>query len=210
MQKKYKVILIVLAVVILIIVGVSCYFFLFNKKPEEQIPVNEVKVTNTIEKYGYNLDDRDSELFKSKFDELKTLLDTENYDIEEYVSFVSELFVIDLYTIDNKISRYDVGGLEYVYTDAVSSFQSVAENSIYKTVENNLDDTRIQDLPEVSDIVLDSIKETTFTMPDESVVDGYAVKLSWEYVENLGYDTAATLILIPDNQKYGVVYFNPI
>ena len=210
MQKKYKVILIVLAVVILIIVGVSCYFFLFNKKPEEQIPVNEVKVTNTIEKYGYNLDDRDSELFKSKFDELKTLLDTENYDIEEYVSFVSELFVIDLYTIDNKISRYDVGGLEYVYTDAVSSFQSVAENSIYKTVENNLDDTRIQDLPEVSDIVLDSIKETTFTMPDESVVDGYAVKLSWKYVENLGYDTAATLILIPDNQKYGVVYFNPI
>ena len=210
MQKKYKVILIVLAVVILIIVGISCYFFLFNKKPEEQIPVNEVKVTNTIEKYGYNLDDRDSELFKIKFDELKTLLDTENYDIEEYVSFVSELFVIDLYTIDNKISRYDVGGLEYVYTDAVSSFQSVAENSIYKTVENNLDDTRIQDLPEVSDIVLDSIKETTFTMPDESVVDGYAVKLSWEYVENLGYDTAATLILIPDNQKYGVVYFNPI
>ena len=210
MQKKYKIILIVLAVIIMIGIGISCYFFLFNKKPEEQLPVNEVKVTNTIEKYGYNLDDRDSELFKSKFDELKTLLDTENYDIEEYVSFVSELFVIDLYTIDNKISRYDVGGLEYVYTDAVSSFQSVAENSIYKSVENNLDDTRIQDLPEVLDIVLDSIKETTFTMPDESVVDGYAVKLSWEYVENLGYDTAATLILIPDNQKYGVVYFNPI
>ena len=114
-----------------------------------------------------------------------------------------------IYTIDNKISRYDVGGLEYVYPDAVSSFQSVAENSIYKTVENNLDDTRTQDLPEVSEITLDSISETTFIMPDESEVAGYAVKLSWGYVEDLGYDTSATLILIPSDKKYGVVYFEP-
>ena len=47
------------------------------------------------------------------------------------------MFIIDLYTIDNKISRYDVGGLEYVYSGARESLKSVAEDSIYKTVENN-------------------------------------------------------------------------
>lgn len=210
MQKKYKIMLVVLVLFILIIAGISCYFCFFKKNDEVQVPVNEVKVTNSIEEFGYNLDDRDSELFKSKFEELKVLLNNEDYNVEEYVTLVSELFIIDLYTIDNKISRYDVGGLEYVYKDAVSSFQTVIENSIYKTVENNLDDTRTQDLPIVSDINLDSIKETTFTMPDESVVNGYAVKLSWNYVEDLGYDNSATLILIPDEQKYGVVYYNPI
>lgn len=209
MKKKYKIALIVILILVLIGVGIFGYFFFFYEKPVEEPPVREVQITNTIEEYGYNLDDRDTALFKEKFEELKTLLNEENYNVEEYISLVSQLFIIDLYTIDNKISRYDVGGLEYVYSGAVSSFQSVIEGSIYKTVENNLDDSRTQELPEVATITVDSIKETTFTMPDESVVNGYGVDLSWTYVEELGYDTSATLILIPDQQKYGVVYYDP-
>ena len=209
MKKKYKIALIVILILVLIGVGIFGYFFFFYEKPVEEPPVREVQITNTIEEYGYNLDDRDTALFKEKFEELKTLLNEENYNVEEYISLVSQLFIIDLYTIDNKISRYDVGGLEYVYSGAVSSFQSVIEGSIYKTVENNLDDSRTQELPEVATITVDSIKETTFTMPDESVVNGYGVDLSWRYVDEHGYDTSATLILIPDQQKYGVVYYDP-
>ena len=209
MKKKYKIALIVILILVLIGVGIFGYFFFFYEKPVEEPPVREVQITNTIEEYGYNLDDRDTALFKEKFEELKTLLNEENYNVEEYISLVSQLFIIDLYTIDNKISRYDIGGLEYVYSGAVSSFQSVIEGSIYKTVENNLDDSRTQELPEVATITVDSIKETTFTMPDESVVNGYGVDLAWTYMEELGYDTSATLILIPDRQKYGVVYYDP-
>ena len=209
MKKGYKIALIVIIIMALIGVGIVGYFFFFYEKPVAETPVNEVQITNTIEEYGYNLDDRDTALFKEKFEELKNLLNEENYDVEEYVSLISQLFIIDLYTIDNKISRYDVGGLEYVYSEAVSSFQSVVEGSIYKTVENNLDGSRTQDLPEVASVTVDSIKETTFTMPDESVVNGYGVNLSWTYVEKLGYDNSATIILIPDQQKYGVVYYDP-
>lgn len=209
MKKGYKIALIVILIMALIGVGIVVYFFFFYEKPVAETPVNEVQITNTIEEYGYNLDDRDTALFKEKFEELKNLLNEENYDVEEYVSLISQLFIIDLYTIDNKISRYDVGGLEYVYSGAVSSFQSVVEGSIYKTVENNLDGSRTQDLPEVASVTVDSIKETTFTMPDESVVNGYGVNLSWTYVEKLGYDNSATIILIPDQQKYGVVYYDP-
>ena len=209
MKKGYKIALIVILIMALIGVGIVGYFFFFYEKPVAETPVNEVQITNTIEEYGYNLDDRDTALFKEKFEELKNLLNEENYDVEEYVSLISQLFIIDLYTIDNKISRYDVGGLEYVYSEAVSSFQSVVEGSIYKTVENNLDGSRTQDLPEVASVTVDSIKETTFTMPDESVVNGYGVNLSWTYVEKLGYDNSATIVLIPDQQKYGVVYYDP-
>ena len=208
MKKKNKILIILLLLLLAGGIGFGVYYFIFKEEPVTLEPTKEVQITNSIENYGYNLDDRDTELFKTKFEELKTLLNEEQFDTEEYVSLISQLFIIDLYTIDNKISRYDVGGLEYVYKDAVASFQSVAQNSIYKTVENNLDDTRTQKLPEVSEIMIDSIKETTFTMPNDSVVNGYGVKLTWDYVESLGYDTHATLILIPDENKYGVVYMD--
>lgn len=205
MKKKAKITLIVVIVLVLLGVGAYVYFTFFHKTAASDDTGEVIKVTNTIDDYGYTLEDRDTELFKSKFEELKNLLNTENFDQQEYAKLVAELFVIDLYTIDNKISRYDVGGLEYVYPDAVESYKSVAENSIYKTVENNVDGTRTQDLPEVSSINISSCEATTYKMPDGSTVNGYNVKLTWEYVTDLGYDTYATLTVIPNNNKLAVV-----
>lgn len=207
MKRKYKVLLSILAILILIASGIFVYCKFF-KTNSSSAPINTIKVTNSIDKYGYTLEDRDTALFKEKFEELKTLLNKEDYDKEEYVKLISQLFIIDLYTIDNKISRYDVGGMEYVYSKAQSSLKSVAENSLYKTVENNLDNTRTQSLPLVSDITVDDISSYDYTMPDDSEVSGYRVKLSWTYKTNMGYDTKGTLVLIPEGEKYGVVYFN--
>lgn len=208
MKKKYKIFLWLIVYFILAAIAFYVYFnYIKSRQVESLPPVNEVKVTNVIDKYGYTLEDRDTDLFKEKFDNLKELLELESYDKEEYIKLVSELFIIDFYTIDNKISRYDVGGLEYVYNEAISSFKSVAENSIYKKVENNLDDTRTQSLPVVSQIAVDTIEKTNYIMPDESTREGYTVKLHWSYVTDLGYDTSGVLILIPDGNKYGVVFY---
>ena len=119
MKKKYKVLLSVL-VILIVIVSVIFVYSKFFKTNSTNEPVNTIKVTNSIDKYGYTLEDRDTALFKEKFEELKTLLSNEDYDKEEYVKLISQLFIIDLYTIDNKISRYDVGGMEYVYSGAQS------------------------------------------------------------------------------------------
>lgn len=216
-MKKRKIKRIVIALFLLILLGVGIYFgiktfFLNKKEPGE---VQTIQVTNSIEKYGYTLEDRDTELFKTTFEELKELLNKEEYDTEEYITLISKLFIIDLYTINNKLSRYDIGGLEYVYSEAVPSFKSVAQNSIYKTVENNLDGSRKQSLPEVDSIEITDISEYEFTMPkkdekeEERKEKGYRVKATWTYKEKLGYDNSATLVLIKDGEKYGVVYFNP-
>lgn len=209
MKKSVKIFLILLFLLLIIGVGIVVYLKISKPTQEEIPPVNEVKVTNTIDKYGYTLEDRDKELFIEKFEELKTLLNEENYDKETYIKLISELFIIDLYTISNKISRYDIGGLEYVYQDARESFKTVAENTIYKTVENNLDDSRNQKLPTVSSTKITEISETTYNMPDETTVDGYKVNISWEYEEDYGYDSSAVLILIQENEKWGVVFYKP-
>ena len=208
-SKKNKIL--ILFIVLLVLVGAGLLvFFLTKKEPVVEEPkVVEPVITNTIDKYGYNLEERDSTLFKETFEELKTLLNTEDYDKEEYIKLVSKLFIIDLYNINNKTSRYDIGGLEYMYADAKDSFKSVVLNSIYNTVENNLDNNRTQKLPEVSSIEVTSISPSTYKMPDETTVDAYTTKLSWTYIESLGYDTSATLILIKDNNKYSVVYYKP-
>ena len=208
MKKKKIVVLVILLLIIIIGLGVYVYFKFIKPKPVEQQPT-VFEVTNQIDSYGYTLEDRDTELFKATFEELKSLLNEEDYDKEKYVSLISKLFIIDLYTIDNKISRYDVGGLEYVYSGAKESLKSVAEDSIYKTVENNIDKSRTQKLPEVSSIEVSTVEPYTFKMPDDTTSDGYKVKLSWEYKESLGYDTSGTIVVVPDGElKYGVVYFN--
>lgn len=210
MKRKYKIFLWLIVYFIIFAIGLFVYFSFFKTKDVvEQPPVNEIKITNSIDEYGYHLEDRDSELYKEKFEALKVLLEEENYSKDEYIKLVSELFIIDLYTIDNKISRYDIGGLDFVYQEAQESFRTVIQNSIYKTVENNLDDTRTQSLPVVSSIEVDSISEITYTMPDESNVDGYRVSLNWTYETSLGYDDSAVLILIPENNKMSVVFYKP-
>lgn len=209
MKKRYRIALCIILILILFI-GCGCgYYYFFYKKEEIPPTINEVKVTNNIEKYGYTLEDRDTELFKEKFEELKELV-KEEYDQEEYLKLISQLFIIDLYTINNKISRYDIGGLEYVYNEALPSFKSVVESSIYKTVENNIDGKRTQNLPEVTSIEVSETSSMMYTMPDETEVSGYRVELTWTYKEDLGYDTKGVLILIPDDNKLAVVFYKPI
>ena len=209
-RKPKKFVKVIFVLIILGILGYLGYIGIKNFFPQKKEvgEVQVVQVTNSIDEYGYTLEDRDTELFKTNFEELKELLNQEDYDQEEYLKLISKLFIIDLYTINNKLSRYDVGGLEYVYSGAVTSFKSVAQNSIYKTVENNIDGTRKQELPEVESIEVTDVSEYSFEMPDESKEDGYRVKLSWTYKEKMGYDNSATIVLIKDGNKYGVVYFN--
>ena len=44
-------------------------------------------------------------------------------------------------------------------------------------------------------------------MPDESIVNGYRVALDWTYEEALGYDDSGVLIVTPDGEKMGVVFY---
>ena len=206
MKKKYKKIIIVLVLLLLLVFGAFAYCKFFKSRPVDT-PIKEVKVTNTIENYGYNLEDRDTKLYKDKYEKLKELLSKDDYDKDEYIKLISELFIIDLYTIDNKISRYDVGGTEFMYTGAVSSFKASVENSLYKTVENDLEDNRNQALPVVSSIEITNYEPTTYEMPDQTVIDGYKVNLSWQYEKDLGYDDTGVLIVIPDGNKMGVVFY---
>lgn len=202
MKKKYKILLIAIVILILI-TATSIIIFKAFKGNNAKDPV---KVVDSIDNFDYTLDDRDTELMKNTYKELKDVLAAKDVDYEKYAKLLAELFVIDLFTMDNKINRYDVGSTEYVYPDSLENFKMNVEDTIYKSMENNSNGKRKQSLPEVSSIDETSVDTQTFTIGEEDY-DSYVVNLSWSYEKDLGYDTKATITLVPLNEKLYVVEY---
>ena len=202
MKKKYKILLIVIIILIIVIIA-AIIVFKFLKGSE---PAEPVKVVDSIDNFDYTLDDRDTELMKNTYNELKTVLSSDEIDYEKYAEILSKLFVIDLFTMDNKVNRYDVGSTEYVYPDSVDNFKTNVEDTIYKSMENNSDGKRRQDLPEVSSIDNTSVETSTFTIGEEEH-ESFVVNINWSYVSDLGYDDNAIITLIELNEKLYVVEY---
>lgn len=202
MKKKYKILLIVIIILIIVIIA-AIVAFKFLKGSE---PAEPVKVVDRIDNFDYTLDDRDTELMKNTYNELKTVLSSDEIDYEKYAEILSKLFVIDLFTMDNKVNRYDVGSTEYVYPDSVDNFKTNVEDTIYKSMENNSDGKRRQDLPEVSSIDNTSVETSTFTIGEEEH-ESFVVNINWSYVSDLGYDDNAIITLIELNEKLYVVEY---
>ncbi len=202
MKKKYKILLTILIILIIIIVAAIIVFKVFQSSPTAE----PVKVVDSIDNFDYTLDDRDTELMKKTYNELKDILTASDIDYEKYAQALAKLFVIDLFTMDNKVNRYDVGSTEYVYPDSVENFKTNVEDTIYKTMENNSNGKRKQKLPEVSAIDESNVETSTFTIGEDEY-ESYIVKLSWSYEKDLGYDKNATITLIPLNEKLYVVEY---
>ncbi len=202
MKKKYKKILklIILIIIIIAILILSKIFF-----GKEKVK-NNVKVIDSIVDFSYTLDERDTKLMKDTYEELKKVLKEKDINYEEYAKVLSKLFVIDLFTMENKINKYDIACLEYVYPDNLNNFKLNVEDTLYKLLEDNTYGKRKQNLPIVSKVEVTNIEKSSYTINEENV-DSYVVNLNWEYVTDLGYDKSATLTLVKKENKLYVVEY---
>lgn len=201
MKKKYKLGLILIAISIVLILVTTIIFLLKDGKK-----VEKTKVVDSINNYSYTLDDRDTKLMKETYNELKDILNKDQIDYELYAKTLAKLFVIDLFTMNNKINKYDVGSTEYVYPESVDNFKLNVEDTIYKSMEDNSDGKRKQDLPEVISVDASNIEEVEFEIKEE-IEKVYEVKLTWEYEKDLGYDDNATIKLLNVDYKLYVVEY---
>lgn len=198
--------IIITIIVILIIgaLGTGGYFYFINQKQNEPIEEKKPEMLDTIDSFGYKLEDRDTELFKEIYEELKNILLEEKIDYSKYAELLSKLYIIDLYTINNKISKYDVGGADYIYPDSKENFELKVRDTMYKYVEDNSNNSRNQDLPEVKLIQTETLEEVKYTL-NEKKYDGYKVNVKWEYTKEEDYDKETNLFLIKDKNKLYIV-----
>ena len=119
---------------------------------------------------------------------------------------IAELFIIDLFTLDNKINKYDVASLEYVYPDNLDNFKLNVQDTLYKNIDDNTYGKRVEKLPIVSSIEVLDVKQSTFKLKDEDV-NSYVVSLKWSYEQDLGYDKEGIVTLIKNDKNVYVVEY---
>lgn len=176
-----------------------------EEKPKEVVKVNEQEIKG----YGIFIDDSDTTLYKNEFNALKTNLTGDEIDYDKYAESVAKMFIIDLYTIKNKINKYDVGGIDFVYESAKENYTTNVTDTIYKYVEDDSKGEREQQLPVVKSITVDDVKKGKFKIDAEKKeYPSYTIKLTWTYSINLGYDTTGEVIVIRKDDKLFVVEKN--
>lgn len=202
LKKTVKRNLIIIGIIVILVLGIFAYIKFYPKEK-----VKEVKIVNKIEKYGYKLKDNKPTKYKNMFKELKEILTAKNIDEESYVKKITEMYIYDFYSLDDKTAKTDVGGVDFVYEKALDNYLLIAEDTYYKYVESNIYNNRKQLLPIVSEITIDSVERVPFAYAEETDEEAYKVKASWTYTDETfnDYQKEATLIFIHDGIKLSLV-----
>lgn len=202
LKKSVKKKIILFLIIVLVVIGVVCYFKFFDTKK-----ATKVKVIGEIKEYSYQLKDSKSKLYKEEFTNLKKILASEKVDEEKYVKSISKLFIIDFYSLSDKLAKTDVGGSDFVHSEELVDFLEQAEDTIYKYVESNVYGGRKQELPTVKSVKVESVSTTSFEYGDKVDDDAYLVKVSWDYTDSSGdgYQTSATLTFVHEGKKLVLV-----
>jgi ABC-type Na+ efflux pump permease subunit len=200
MKKSRKVLIFLIIIIIIAILGCLAYYFLFSNNSQE-----EVKIIKSIDDYGYSLNENQTELYQTEFNALDEILSEENVDYEEYAKQVAKMFIIDFYTLSNKVSKNDIGGTEFIKESMRDNFIEEARSTFYKYLEVK-SEARNQSLPEVSKIDSVSIENTSFTYEDETTDENaYRITINWSYKEDLGYEDEANMIIVREGNKLYIV-----
>ena len=187
----------IVGISIILLIVFICIYAVFIIIPNKDT-TSETKEVEKI-KYGYIQYNRDNSLYKDIFNELKSELENETIDYKKYAEYISKLFIIDLYTLNNKNSKDDIGGIQYLKEEVKDNFILNASNTMYKYI--GVDNTT---LPEVNSIELVSISENKYII-GSSEYNSYDVSLKWDYKKDLGYDKTGKIVLIKDGEQLYIV-----
>lgn len=184
---------------LLILIGVILFGYLIFRVRNDFFKKQDKIVVDSIGLYGYTLEKTDTKLYENYFKELSKILNEKTIDYEKYAEYLSKLFIVDTFTLNNKLASTDIGGTEFIHPDLKENFKENMGNNMYRNIQVNLDGKRQQELPIVKDVTIDTIKEDKVKYNDKEY-DGYIIKANIEYEKDLGYQTEIELTLIKDDK----------
>ena len=200
LKKKVKVILIIAIILISAGLGFIAYESI---KPKA---VKTATVENEIKEYSYTLKSTRNDRYKEMFQELKDILEADEVDEKAYLEQISKMFIMDFYTLNDKLANTDVGGIDFVHTNAKTNFLEKSEDTVYKYVESDIYGNREQQLPEVTEVTVDNIENIEYTIGTDFTDDSaYQVEVSIKYKEDMDYPTKATLTFVHEDNKLSLV-----
>ena len=176
---KNKVFYIIMGVLLFSVVAATGVKLFIDFRGNDEKEVVTKKKLDSLDVYGYTLDDLDTDTYKKYFNELREVLNKDDIDYKE----------------------------EFVHSDVVDNFKLNAGDTMYNHVKNNVYGDRTQELPEVNSVSIESTEEVKYTY-NKKEYEAYKVTASWDYVKDLGYEKNGVFYLIKDNNKLNIVETN--
>ena len=205
-MKPIKKLLLLLILVALIIGGFIGYQKFFKKDNTKKVKVVDSIKNDNVD---YVVNENDTKLFKKTFEELKKILNAKEVDNKKYAETISKLFVIDFFTLSNKTSKNDVGGVQFVFDGYKTTFVEYARDGIYKQVLASDAGQINNSLPTVKSVKVNSVEEVSpagmFATPFAEDAVGYEVRLSWTYENDDSFQSEAVIVVAPDGEKLSLV-----
>ncbi|MEG2621230.1 MAG: hypothetical protein RSA10_04025 [Bacilli bacterium] len=198
-KKSRKISAFLILILCFVLIGYVVYLSISKDK-------NQVKIIKTIPDYNYNLKDNETDIYNKEFDYLAKTLSEEEVDYKKYAMSISKLFIIDFYTLNNKLSKNDIGGVAYVHPDIKENFIENARSNFYKYLKVKNDETSNK-LPEVNKIENIKVTEGKFKYNDK-IDDAYNVIINWSYTNDLDYEDSATITIVRQDKKLYIVEMN--
>lgn len=194
----------VIILIVLLLIIIAGIVLAINKLTSKKNTTKEVKEVASIDAYGYTLRDNATAYYKKLFKELEKTLNADKVDEDKYSELVAKMFIADFFNLDNKISKNDVGGKQFVYSDYQNDFEKYAMDSMYKSVESDVYNNRNQELPIVTNVEVTKVGNESYTYGENTDDNAYVYNFKIEYEDNLGYQTEGSLILIHNGKKIEV------
>ena len=202
LKKKVVVLIALVGILILLLTGLFIYHKI-HKTTESNV---EAKVVDQIPEYGYVLESNKTKLYKDLFKKLMNVLKEDKVDEEEYAKLISQMAVIDFYNLDNKTSKNDIGGTQFIREKNVDNFILEASETVYKYIEQNLDGKRTQELPIVTKVEASDLKQEKYSYKNVKDDKAYTVTVKLEYKKDLGYPKEVIVKLIHNDKKLEIYY----
>ena len=211
LKKKIKRAILIILLLAIMTIGFLAYLKYYKTD------VKTVKTIDKIKGYGYVLKESKPKKYKEMFYELKDILSKDKVDKEKYAKQISKMFIYDFYSLDDKLAKTDVGGLDFVYPTVLENFMLNAESTYYKYLESNVYKNRKQKLPVVTNIKIEDITQEEFEytkiidnvdkskVEEENELDekAYIVDITWDYTSPSfdDYQKEATLTIVHKGKK---------
>lgn len=186
--------------IILLVLGIIVYVICSkSSKKEEKIEtvIKEELESNT---YKYYINSSASDYEKEVFEELKKVLSKEEINEEEYANTLAKVFISNLFTLNSKNNSSDISSSQYVYDSYQETYKTIIKDTIYSSIELNLNGERTQELPEVSNVEVISTGRIKFFLNKEIIDEqAFDIKVNISYVKDLGYPKEYNIVLVKNN-----------
>lgn len=204
-MKKKKITLIIIILLLVVLLSVGGYFG-YKTINKNKNAITGTVVVDKIDKYGYTLEEDAPKVYKDLFKELQKVLNKDEVDYEEYAKLVAQMTAVDFYNLDNKVSKNDIGGVQFIYNPYKENFVLEASETVYKYIEHNLYKDRTQQLPVVDSSYVDSIKTEKYQYKKIKDDEAYSVNIKLTYKKDMGYPSNVVVKLLHNDGKLEVYY----